>query len=195
MRLIKDLSIGFVIPIIFLTLLNNVSNGASNAPIVGSQLPETTLPIPDNPDEMRYLGLTGKGSSFQIPQIKAKVVVIEIFSMYCPHCQREAPEVNKLYSAIENDQDLKGKIKLIGIGVGNSPFEVEVFKKKYDVPFPLFPDEDFSIHKCFGETRTPYFIAIKINDDGAHKVIYSQLGGMKGVEQFLKKMTQLSGLE
>lgn len=195
MRLIKDLSIGFVIPIIFLTLLNNVSIGASNAPIVGSQLPETTLPIPDNPDERRYLGLTGKGSSFQIPQIKAKVVVIEIFSMYCPHCQREAPEVNKLYSAIENDQHLKGKIKLIGIGVGNSPFEIEVFKKKYNVPFPLFPDENFSIHKCFGETRTPYFIAIKINDDGAHKVIYSQLGGMKGVEQFLKKMTQLSGLE
>jgi len=195
MRLIKDLSIGFVIPIIFLTLLNNVSIGASNAPIVGSQLPETTLPIPDNPDERHYLGLTGKGSSFRIPQIKAKVVVVEIFSMYCPYCQREAPEVNKLYSAVEDDQDLKGKIKLIGIGVGNSPFEIEVFKKKYNVPFPLFPDEDFSIHKCFGETRTPYFIAIKINDDGAHKVIYSQLGGMKGVEQFLKKMTQLSGLE
>lgn len=86
-------------------------------------------------------------------------------------------------------------MKLIGIGAGNSAFEVEVFRDKYKVPFPLLPDEDFSLHKCFGETRTPYFIAIRINDDGSHEVIYSKLGGIEEPKQFLKQMTQLSGLE
>jgi thiol-disulfide isomerase/thioredoxin len=137
--------------------------------------------------------LIGKGT-FQIPEIKAKVVIIEIFSMYCPYCQREAPEVNKLYRAVEGDPNLRGKIKLIGIGAGNSQFEVGVFRKTYKVPFPLFPDEDFSLHKCFGETRTPYFIAIQIYENGTHKVIYSKLGGIEGAEKFLKQITQLSGL-
>jgi peroxiredoxin len=163
-------------------------------PAVGAQLPETDLPVPNDSAERLYLGLAKTGS-FQIPEIKAKVVIIEIFSMYCPYCQREAPEVNKLYHAIEGDHDLSGKIKLIGIGAGNSPFEVGVFREKYKVPFPLFPDEDFSIHKCFGETRTPYFIAIQIHEDGSHKVIYSKLGGLKGAERFLKQITQLSGLK
>lgn len=162
-------------------------------PAKGAQLPRADLPVPNDPAERLYLGLAETGS-FQIPGIKAKVVIIEIFSMYCPYCQREAPEVNKLYQAIEGDHDLKGKIKLIGIGAGNSQFEVGVFREKYKVPFPLFPDEDFTIHKCFGETRTPYFIAIQINEDGSHKVIYSKLGGTQGAEQFLKLITQLSGL-
>ncbi len=162
-------------------------------PAKGAQLPKADLPVPNDPAGRLYLGLAGTGS-FQIPKIKAKVVIIEIFSMYCPYCQREAPEVNKLYQAIEGDPDLRGKIKIIGIGAGNSQFEVGVFREKYKVPFPLFPDEDFSIHKCFGETRTPYFIAIQINEDGSHKVIYSKLGGTQGAEQFLKQITQLSGL-
>jgi peroxiredoxin len=169
------------------------THATSVPPAQGAQLPKVDLPVPNDPAERLYLGLNGKGS-FQIPEIKAKVVIIEIFSMYCPYCQREAPEVNKLYQAIEGDHDLRGKIKLIGIGAGNSQFEVGVFREKYKVPFPLFQDENFSVHKRFGETRTPYFIAIQINEDGSHKVIYSKLGGTQGAEQFLKLITQLSGL-
>jgi len=82
------------------------------------------------------LGLSGSGS-FKIPQIKAKVVIIEIFSMYCPYCQKDAPGVNELYLLIENNADIKNKIKLIGIGAGNSSYEVEVFKKTYTVPSPF----------------------------------------------------------
>ena len=170
-----------------------LTSATSVPPAKGAQLPKTDLPVPNDPAERLYLGLSGKGT-FQIPEIKAKVVIIEIFSMYCPYCQREAPEVNKLYQAIEADRNLRGKIKLIGIGAGNSQFEVEVFRKTYKVPFPLFPDEDFTLHKCFGETRTPYFIAIQIDENGSHLVIYSKLGGTKGAEKFLKQITQLSGL-
>ena len=130
-----------------------------------------------------------------IHQIKAPVAIMEIFSLYCPYCQREASIVNQLYHAIENNPDLKGKIKLMGIGAGNSSFEADVFKKRYEVPFPLFSDVNFIVHKHFGEVRTPYFTAIKINDDGTHKVIYSKLGSIKEVEKFLKLIVELSGLK
>ena len=167
---------------------------ASEPPAEGGPLPVIKLPIPKSPEQKNYLGLTGEGS-FTIPKIKARVVIIEIFSMYCPYCQKEAPTVNELYNAVENNPDLKGKIKIIGIGAGNTPMEVDVFRKKYQIAFPLFPDVDYSIHKVCGEVRTPYFIAVKINENGTHEVIYSKLGGLQDVNKFLELIRNRSGLK
>ncbi len=111
-----------------LFLLTQMSFAGVDPPKTGELLPEITLSVPQEPEHQEYLGLPNKGQ-FTIPQIKAEVVLIEFFSMYCPYCQDEAPTVNKFYSKIENNSDLKNKIKLIGIGVGNSPYEVNVFRK------------------------------------------------------------------
>jgi len=167
---------------------------ANKPPEKGETLPVINLPVPKNPTEKSYLGLSGDGL-FKIPQIKANVVIVEIFSMYCPYCQKDAPGVNELYYLIEKNSDLKNKIKLIGIGAGNSSYEVEVYKKTYTVPFPLFPDKDFTIHKACGDVRTPYFIVVKINDDGTHQIVHSQLGGYPGAEPFLELVLKSSGLK
>lgn len=163
-------------------------------PTVGGQLPDIKVAMPGNSADKSYLGFFGFGS-FRIPEIRAKVVIVEIFSMYCPYCQKEAPTVNQLYAKIEQNPALKGKIKLIGVGAGNSSYEVGVFRKKYDVPFPLFSDGDYVIHKQVGEVRTPYFIVVKINPDGTHQVIYSRLGAFESVDKFLSTIVNLSGLQ
>jgi len=154
-------------------------------PVAGGKLPDIKLAIPEDAGYQTYLGIQGKGN-FSLPQIKAPVVIVEIFSMYCPHCQKEAPSVNALYAKIQSSEKLKGKVKLVGIGVGNSPFEVEYFKKMYSIQFPLFPDGEFIIHKQLGEVRTPYFIAIKNHKDGSHTLFYSKLGAIADNDNFLK---------
>ena len=103
--------------------------------------------------------------------------------------------MDEFYRLIENDPNLKDKIKLIGIGAGNSRYEVEVFKKTYNTPFPLFPDNDFVLHKALGEVRSPYFIAIRINKDGSHEVIHSELDSFKDAQTFLELIMTASGLK
>jgi peroxiredoxin len=154
-------------------------------PTEGGKLPDIRLAAPTDTGYQKYLGIKGDGA-FSIPQIKASVVIVEIFSMYCPHCQKEAPNVNDLYSKIQSNEKLKNKVKLVGIGVGNSPFEVTYFKKTYTIQFPLFSDADFIIHKQLGEVRTPYFIGIKIHKDGTHSIFYSKLGAIADNARFLK---------
>jgi peroxiredoxin len=181
------------VPVVLCLILSHLAPAANLPPPKDDVLPTLNLIVPKNLNEKAYLGLSGSGL-FKIPQIKTKVVIVEIFSMYCPICQKDAPGINEMYQTIENNPDLKTRMKLIGIGTGNSPYEVEVFKKKYQVPFPLFADKDFTIHKAIGEVRTPHFIVIKINEEGTPEVILSQSGDFQGAASFLELILKASGL-
>jgi peroxiredoxin len=161
---------------------------------VGSILPDMELLKSKDVVDQKYLGLSAGGDIFRLSQIKSKVVIIEIFSMYCPYCQAEAPNVNKLNQLIENNPAYKDKIKIIGIGAGNTSFEVGTFKNKYRITFPLVPDDDFKLYKLLGETRTPYFIAVKLNEAAPPEVIYSKLGAIANINLFLSQIVKLSGL-
>ncbi len=180
------------IALLFLMFVSPVL-AANPPPEKGGRLPPIKLQIPKDPGEKKYLGLSGSGL-FRIPQIKSQIVIIEVFSMYCQPCQKIAPGIEELYHMIENDVDIKDKIKLIGIGAGNSRYEVEVFKKTFHTPFPLFPDNDFTIHEALGNVRTPYFIAIIIKQDRSHRVIHSELDSFKNPETFLESIIEASGL-
>ena len=185
-----------LITVILSLFMSTVIYAAENGPPkVGSPMPAIELPMLNNPADLQYLGLPAGGKSFKINKVKAKVVILQIYSMYCPYCQAEAPNVNRLYAAIENNPALKDKIKIIGIGAGNTKFEVGTYKKKYTVALPLVPDDDFRIHKIVGEVRTPYFIAVKLIDGGKTEVVYSRLGALGNVAEFLKQLVTLSGLK
>lgn len=162
-------------------------------PAKGGLLPAFSLEIPKDPAAKAYLGLRGEGS-FSIPQVRADVVIIEIFSLYCPFCQAIAPGVKEFYSLIEKDPTLREKIKIIGIGAGNTPFEVEIFRKTFEAPFPLFPDKDFVIHKALGSVRTPYFIAIKMKEGEKHEVILSEQAPFRDAPSFLQTIRFVAGL-
>ncbi|MEJ2589074.1 MAG: redoxin domain-containing protein [Deltaproteobacteria bacterium] len=164
---------------------------AEEIPKAGEEFPNLILPVPEAASQKAYLGIT-EGNTFKLSQIKADILILEIFSMYCPHCQREAKDVNRVFELIEGDPKLKGKIKLIGLGAGNSAFEVDVFRKKYSVPFPLFPDQDFSHYKRFGKVRTPYFFFMRLKTDGTCRVFYTKLGSLDGAERFLKEVVSKS---
>ena len=168
--------------LIFMSLAT--AQAAGEPPAVGGRLPDLVLPVPQDQAEKAYLGLK-TGETFRIPQIAADVVIVEIFSMYCPHCQKEAPRINELYDLVSKQANRRSRIKMIGIGAGNSEFETKVFKDQYQVPFPLLPDVDFTIHKLVGEVRTPYFIAVEIRSDGWNRVLYSRVGGIEDPQKFL----------
>jgi peroxiredoxin len=173
---------------------HNLVWAADQPPQAGAVFPDITLSAPKNEEAQDYLGVRGKGS-FKISQIQAQLVILEIFSMYCPYCQREAPQINELYQLMAKRPDLKDKIKIIGVGAGNSAYEVGVFRDKYAVAFPLFPDEDFAIHAAVGQVRTPYFFAIRINPDGSNRIIYSKVGTIEDPQRFLELLLKQADLK
>jgi hypothetical protein len=145
--------------------------------------------MPVNPDEKNYLGLSGKGY-FRLSQISGKALIIKVLSTYCPICQSTATAMAEVYHMIQNDPELRGQIKMIGIFAGNSAHEVDFFKESYRIPFPVFADEDFKIHKTLGEVRTPYFIGVVKDKLGNHKTVHTHSGGFTVAGEFLESVVQ-----
>jgi peroxiredoxin len=195
-KLVASLSARHLLPVgalLLVAIAGLPALAATPPPAAGGNLPDFSLAVPETGAHRAYLGIED-GETFRIPEIDAEIVIIEIFSMYCPHCQREAPTVNRLYERIQADPKLRARIRIIGIGVGNSAFEVNHFRQTYAIPFPLFADGDFAIHKLLGEVRTPFFIGIRNHEDGGHEIFYAQLGGPRDAGAMLEELLQQAGL-
>ncbi len=176
-------------------LLSVPGHGTAGFPYVpGDALEDLSLPVPADGAYRAYLGLSGSGN-FTPADVSAPVLLIQIFSMYCPHCQRDAGNVNVFYDLVEKDPALRKQIRILGIGAGNSPYEVGVFRESYGVPFPLFGDGDYRIHKKLGEVRTPFYIALKKDGKGVPRIVFARVGGIEKAEDFLAFLIRETGLE
>jgi peroxiredoxin len=168
---------------------------ASGPPLTGEPFPDLKLPVPAESEHLKYLGLGPKAeATFTLDQVKANVVILEVFSMYCPYCQNEAPSINALYAKIA-ERGFDDRVKLIGLGAGNSSYEVGLFKGKFGIKFPLLPDNDLRLHTALGQVRTPYFIVVSLKPDGSQQVIYSKVGTIGDPVQFLDSIIQTAGLQ
>lgn len=146
--------------------------------------PSKPLPVPESMVQADYLGLDSEKQQFEVSDISADLVLIEIFSMYCPICQAEASEVNRLFSLIR-EQGLEDRIKIIGIAPGNSAFEVGVFQKEYEIEFPLFPDPDYEWHDILGKVGTPYFITVSTDKS---RILSASEGAFSSPEDFFQEL-------
>ncbi len=167
---------------------------ATTATLEKEELPEITLIIPENEEYRNYLGLKGNpGETFTLNDIDADVLLIELFSMYCPFCQEEAPNVNALYETMVDFSKPDYTVKIIGLAANNSEFEVDHFRKTYDVKFPLFPDQEMAHYNALGGKGTPGFIGCKKTPGNSYSIILRQSGGFYQVEEFFNELLRKSG--
>jgi hypothetical protein len=67
--------------IVGILLFPGLVSASTKPPAEGGEMPAIDLAVPQNTQHQEYLGIGGS-QTFTIPEIKAEVVLIEIFSMY-----------------------------------------------------------------------------------------------------------------
>ncbi|MFP5222321.1 MAG: peroxiredoxin family protein [Acidobacteriota bacterium] len=188
------------LPLLVLLLFSSpdvFAAGASTSPDmkplpVGQAFPDITFTGPVTDKEAKELGAGAGGKPFTLQQTKTQAVILVVFSMYCPFCQKEAPELNTMNTLIKS-KGLSDKIRLVGLGAGNSPFEVNLFREKFSIPFPLIPDQDFAAYKMLGQVGTPFYYVLKRQGAG-FVIVDTQLGCVTSAEAFLKAALEKTGL-
>lgn len=126
-------------------------------------------------ETLQYLGISSN-KKISLMNMKGSLIIIEVFSTYCTSCPRNVPVINSVYSAIEKDPSLKGRVKIIGIAVGNNVKETDIYRKEYRVLFPIFTDYEFLNHKALGSPRVPYTLFIKRDVSKKNMVVYTHQG-------------------
>lgn len=159
-----------------------------------SLLPDLVLTVPQSEEHRQYLGLKKEpGETFSITEIDADILLIELFSMYCPFCQEEAPAVNILHQAMQDYSESGVSVKIIGLGANNSEFEVDHFRTTYDVKFPLFADKDMSMYNALEGKGTPGFVGCKKGQDSEFAIVLKKSGGFHHPDDFLLELLKKSG--
>jgi peroxiredoxin len=171
------------------------TESADSKPLaVGQLFPDLSLKGDLTPEQRAALGAEAGKQSLGLRDLKAEGVLVLVFSMYCPYCQREAPLLNELYAKLVA-QGLSSRIALLGVGAGNSDLEVDVFRKKYAIAYPLFSDADYALHKVLGNVGTPYHYVLKREPKGGYRVVGGLLGSFESVDAFLESVKTQLGVE
>jgi hypothetical protein len=163
---LRNRGISFLSFVLCLELILIATVCAETKPIKkGAPFPHIIFKDTASKEAEKNLGLIRK-SNFSFREIAGSLTIIEVFNTYCVSCPRNVPVLNKLYSAIENDPKLMGKVKLISIAVGNNQNEVKDYRNLHKVLYPVLTDLDFSVHETLGSPRVPYAIFVKRNAKG-----------------------------
>jgi thiol-disulfide isomerase/thioredoxin len=175
----------------FLTILPVILCGTvaiAEGPVVdGVALGDMQLSFNGNEQHRTYLGVASE-ATLSVSQIRADRLIIVVFNSYCTICQADAPLLNSVYQAVEEDPLLKGRVKIIGIGTGNTEAEVEHFRQSYNVPFPLFADLEFKLDRAVTDNlRAPMFVAVKNLVGKPLQVVQTHMGALKGVSDLLEE--------
>jgi hypothetical protein len=161
----------------------------------GDFFPEYSFPMTLTGSDVEYLGLPQKffglvkGDNFSLKDVKADLIVAEFLNKYCFSCQLQAPVMNQIFSMVQQDPQLKGRVKFIAIGAGNNEREVQSFREEKKVPFPIVPDPKFLAYEAIGEPgATPFTIFIRKAADSSLLVARTKVGFTRDPQMVLKEM-------
>lgn len=154
-----------------LLLFAAVSGGAAEAQLLrpGDLFPEISLLSPAATTDRQYLQLSGE--RFTPSQISAELLLVELLNVYCPHCQMQTPAYNELYRLIEENPATRGRIKILGIAVGNQDAEIAAFRKKFGIKFPILADPGFGVWRKIGGSATPMTFYVRHTGAGKPGVV------------------------
>jgi peroxiredoxin len=136
----------------------------------GDPFPEIALKTPSQAKDRTYLGISG-GDQFKIKDLKAEVILVEIFDVYCLPCQKQAPLYKQLFGLIQSNPAARDQIKMIGIATGNDEAEIKKFQDHFQVPYPIISDPKFILHEAVGGPPAPFSVIVRRDPGGKSALV------------------------
>ncbi len=110
-----------------------------------------------------------RGAKFQLSELKGKTVFLNFFTLTCPICMKELPELEKQIWQKYKDNE---NIAILTIGREVPVEKLIEFRDKKGYTFPIASDMDRSVYAIFAEKYIPRNIII----DREGKLVFTEVG-------------------
>lgn len=169
-----------------LFLVSTVSAQSLN---VGDPFPDFTVANTLSKAQSDYLKVP-PDSPIQLSAIPYDVIVVEFLNVYCHTCRLQVGIFNELKQAIAADPDLRGRVCLLGLAVGNSVEEIETFKEEFGPQYPILSDQDKVLFNSTGNTRgTPHTYLVRREEKDF--IVDYHAGGVASPERYLESIRHI----
>ncbi len=120
--------------------------------------------------------------TFSSANLNGKVIVINIWALWCAPCVREMPELQELYKKYQNDKD----VTILTIDDNDELAKLKQFMSSKKLDFPVLRGENYLEDTNINAFPTTWFI----NRQG--KIVYVQVGGSdKLLEEFSWRIEEM----
>ncbi|MDD4953253.1 MAG: TlpA disulfide reductase family protein [Desulfovibrionaceae bacterium] len=133
--------------------------GAAAPTTAAESFPDLRLP-PPGVEAAARLGIECPDQPFSLSEIRAGLVIINVYNYFCGPCHAETPKLKELDRLI-SDRGLSGRVALLAIAAGDTAQMVERFREDEKPTFPIFPDPDYVLHRAMGNVPVPYFFVVR----------------------------------
>jgi len=139
-------------------LFTLLSRGAAPPPLAqGSQAPDFELPR------------LGGGEALSLSSLRGKLVLLNFWATWCKPCEDEMPAMERLYRQLPRES-----FELLAVSVDEAPGEVEAFRQRLGLTFPILLDPDQRVARSFETFRFPESLLV-----GADGVVIERFVGPK----------------
>ena len=159
----------------------------------GQYFPPCVLTAADRTPDFAYLGLDQESANFFLADVPAEFVLLKYYGEHCHQCVQEVDQYNRLFTMLRDDPELGPRLRMIGIGVGDTQRSVLRFKRSHQVPYPLLPDERQLMFESVGAGEIPLIYLVRILPDARIQVVLYHEGGLDDVEGFFQRIRQAVG--
>ncbi len=113
-----------------------------------------------------------KGETFDLADLKGKVVLVQFWATYCTPCRKEMPSMNNLMKKLDES---KTPYKILAVNMGESKSDVQKFVDQVKPEFTILLDPKGENVQAWNVFAAPSNFII----DTKGKVIYTAYGEME----------------
>ncbi len=128
----------------------------------------------------------------KLSDVAAPYLLIYFFNVYCEQCAKDIPSVNKVFELLDG-QGFSSRIKMLGLGVNNSQFEINFFRNKYSVPMPCFPLQDPIAKLHHVDPEHPNYVLVYLNRNKKLETIFHKETPITTAENLTTEVLRAAG--